>query len=594
MKRKRKSTKKKRREGPKPQQVKLSSYPQLFAYVNIERSRTANPKLPSNLGDLGASSNKILLWNCPKMNCLPDCKHDHVYEATVCEKTNQQKTCPTCGKGARKLCWCRDPKRPPLKVKPRTQGVPLQPCKCEDKTEIRKPLIWNGEIVPYYQVLNHEGRIWAERKKKFLALSTCQKGAVTVGLPAGRRSVPQILLNSFHQEISDTSLTYIEYKDGNSRNLCATNIGVTAIPPPKFRRKTPDKSYCVDCNQWLPLTLFVRNHNRRCRECSKAADRQRNHSESRVLHRPLLCNGCHEISIPAPGSDVGVGEFPSYTCWLCVRVRAAKVRYMKRQTLNELATKCENCGESNRRTLEFAHRNPEEKTGMVSNKGTPKTIRAEAAKTKVLCRFDHRIETSVERKFYQNMKPNVRVRVEYINKVKIEERKQCVDCKRICTKANVFAFDLDHVTPQLKVDGLSNMRKKPLSLAGLALEIAKCELRCANCHAIKTHACRVANRRRNWIIWQEWKEGIEEKTSEDILSKKLQKQYTLDAQQLKKIVKFCSEWIQAEEHCGRHYPDLKKQIFQDRRLADWTDLTTARKERVVKEKFCAETSAVET
>ena len=57
----------------------------------------------------------------------------------------------------------------------------------------------------------------------------------------------------------------------------------------------------------------------------------------------------------------------------------------------------------------------------------------------------------------------------------------CVDCGE--TDPVVLAFD--HVRGE-KVGALSNMSRRQFSIAKLDAEIAKCEVRCANCHARKT------------------------------------------------------------------------------------------------------------
>ena len=61
---------------------------------------------------------------------------------------------------------------------------------------------------------------------------------------------------------------------------------------------------------------------------------------------------------------------------------------------------------------------------------------------------------------------------------------KCVDCG----ERRVLCLEFDHKNSQKK---LFNLGKAPmikgLSLKELVREIAKCEVRCANCHTIKTH-----------------------------------------------------------------------------------------------------------
>lgn len=57
----------------------------------------------------------------------------------------------------------------------------------------------------------------------------------------------------------------------------------------------------------------------------------------------------------------------------------------------------------------------------------------------------------------------------------------CVDCG----ESDPVVLEFDHVRGE-KVAALSNMAQRQFSLAKLDAEIAKCEVRCANCHKRKT------------------------------------------------------------------------------------------------------------
>lgn len=66
----------------------------------------------------------------------------------------------------------------------------------------------------------------------------------------------------------------------------------------------------------------------------------------------------------------------------------------------------------------------------------------------------------------------------------------CVDCG--ITDLRVLSFD--HVRG-IKVDHVSRMIRRGRSLASIRIEIAKCDVRCHNCHAIAT----AARRERSWF-----------------------------------------------------------------------------------------------
>lgn len=62
--------------------------------------------------------------------------------------------------------------------------------------------------------------------------------------------------------------------------------------------------------------------------------------------------------------------------------------------------------------------------------------------------------------------------------------KACVDCGLVCTQENYAAFDWDHRPGEAKCFALSRC---PRDKVRVLAEIAKCDLRCKNCHAVITH-----------------------------------------------------------------------------------------------------------
>lgn len=59
----------------------------------------------------------------------------------------------------------------------------------------------------------------------------------------------------------------------------------------------------------------------------------------------------------------------------------------------------------------------------------------------------------------------------------------CIDCGYAGHPA---ALDFDHIDPAAKSFGLSTANGR--SLRAIVAEVAKCVVRCANCHRIKTHS----------------------------------------------------------------------------------------------------------
>ncbi len=57
----------------------------------------------------------------------------------------------------------------------------------------------------------------------------------------------------------------------------------------------------------------------------------------------------------------------------------------------------------------------------------------------------------------------------------------CVDCGN----DDIRVLEFDHIDPSIKIDNIARMIYD-YSIKILKLEIDKCEVRCANCHRIKT------------------------------------------------------------------------------------------------------------
>lgn len=58
----------------------------------------------------------------------------------------------------------------------------------------------------------------------------------------------------------------------------------------------------------------------------------------------------------------------------------------------------------------------------------------------------------------------------------------CVDC----SESNPIVLEFDHVSGE-KLANITDMVMRAMSIKNINLEIAKCEVRCANCHRIKTY-----------------------------------------------------------------------------------------------------------
>lgn len=182
---------------------------------------------------------------------------------------------------------------------------------------------------------------------------------------------------------------------------------------------------------------------------------------------------------------------------ICIACLATN-RYSLRETLNDIRRqgKCMNCSYSRDwRALEFAHFSRDTKargrrgqTRNVADFHTLGSLLEEVAKTRLLCVCCHRMETRTEidaAKLARGPVKQEAFRLKNYAIVNAEKlrRGACVDCGLLITASTVAAFDMDHKDRVLK---LFSIGAKTASLEKVTVELAKCELRCGNCHRIKT------------------------------------------------------------------------------------------------------------
>jgi hypothetical protein len=87
---------------------------------------------------------------------------------------------------------------------------------------------------------------------------------------------------------------------------------------------------------------------------------------------------------------------------------------------------------------------------------------------------------------WERNRERARERSRTISKFKIDlklKAGKCVDCEMKVTENNWMCFDWDHIEPGSKTQQVSQLS----NIDRIVAEIAKCELRCRNCHAIRTH-----------------------------------------------------------------------------------------------------------
>lgn len=136
--------------------------------------------------------------------------------------------------------------------------------------------------------------------------------------------------------------------------------------------------------------------------------------------------------------------------------------------------------------MEFDHRifgdKVDDVSVMVKRNFSWGKILEEIEKCDLVCRRCHRLRSWTRQKEMSAGRPgNWRART---NRKKLDEIKKapCSDCNESFLACQM---DFDHVHGD-KVSSISQMLRGPL--AKLLLEIEKCELVCANCHATRTHS----------------------------------------------------------------------------------------------------------
>lgn len=145
---------------------------------------------------------------------------------------------------------------------------------------------------------------------------------------------------------------------------------------------------------------------------------------------------------------------------------------------------CIDCGQADIRLLEFDHVNGQKYhsiADLLTWGFNWTTIEAEIAKCEVRCANCHRIKTIEQGRGWRSTQPAKQVAKSYqMVRVYLCDH-PCVDCGN----PDIRILEFDHVHGQ-KVDEISHLLSQGYGWPRIEAEIAKCEVRCANCHRIKT------------------------------------------------------------------------------------------------------------
>jgi hypothetical protein len=230
-----------------------------------------------------------------------------------------------------------------------------------------------------------------------------------------------------------------------------------AIPTRRLRVwKSGQLRRCSRCGHHLPIESFNRHGDGLqwwCRSCFAAYFRDRGDTHRRQSYAAKL----------------------------------ARQRALRGHVLDHLRHHpCVDCGEADPVVLEFDHLG--EKTasisGLISHTATRKAVEAEIARCEVVCTNCHRRRTATRAGWRRASAPESVTRpypswtVErnLVHVYEVLRRGACADCGA----ADPVVLEFDHVG--LKRDAVTRLAWYGCSLATIDAEIAKCEIRCANCH----------------------------------------------------------------------------------------------------------------
>jgi len=146
---------------------------------------------------------------------------------------------------------------------------------------------------------------------------------------------------------------------------------------------------------------------------------------------------------------------------------------------------CVDCGETDIRVLEFDHvigQKDGEISDLFRQGFSWLTIEAEIAKCEIRCANCHRIKT------FSSHSNNWRISKDTQQQAKIYKQMRaylsthpCVDCHQ----ADIRLLEFDHVRGH-KTANISRLLTQGRNWPIIEAEIAKCEIRCANCHRKRT------------------------------------------------------------------------------------------------------------
>ncbi len=180
------------------------------------------------------------------------------------------------------------------------------------------------------------------------------------------------------------------------------------------------------------------------------------------------------------------------------RVRKARVRDENQAMLYAylITHPCVDCGQTDITLLEFDHVRGEKVSSishLLSSGHNWPILEAEIAKCEIRCANCHRKKTFERSKSWRSLQQERHPRASYEQTRIYLLNHPCVDCG----ETDIRLLNFDHAHGE-KTDQVSHMLSQGCSWSTIEAEIARCEVRCANCQRKK-----IIERRGNW-----WKGGL--------------------------------------------------------------------------------------
>ena len=173
------------------------------------------------------------------------------------------------------------------------------------------------------------------------------------------------------------------------------------------------------------------------------------------------------------------------------RVRSSILRTKNRKLMIEFLSnkKCTDCGESNIEVLEFDHIKGKKKDKVpriLLDYAWPVVLK-EIKKCEIVCSNCHRLRTEQRINSYRYRFFNNEIRGDIFKDFALSKLSfsHCKDCKTTLG----IVLDYDHRNRKTKTAKIADIirRRNCVTIQDLQAEIKKCDVRCANCHRIRTN-----------------------------------------------------------------------------------------------------------